>query len=700
MKPEKKQIMWRVKLVNLLMGLLGLLVVGRVIALQAFTDRAEIEALSKQVLKESVIQPVRGDICARDGRILATSVPYYEVAWDPNCDPITDELFDENVDSIAYCLSEILGNTEEYHSERLHNARDNGARYLRLDYSATYDELKQLKEVPIFRKGRFKGGFVYFQRNEREHPFGILAKRTIGTVRQGGRKGVGLEDSFDKQLRGVEGFAVKQKVSGNLWMPINDGNEIEPQDGMDIITTIDIRIQDVAETALESQLRKHDADHGTAVVMEVSTGDILAIANLKKTASGDYFEGFNYAVGEATDPGSTFKLASVMVALEDNVVKPEDLIETGNGVCYYFNHRMVDSHEGGFGTISFQESLEKSSNVGISKVIYDNYKDRQSDFVDRLYRLGLNEKVGVDIRGESQPLISYPGDERWSGISLPQMSIGYEVQITPLQTLAFYNAVANNGVRLKPRLVKALSYRGEVVQEFPIEVQNPSICSKTTLKKVYKMLEGVVLRGTATNLKNDNYTIAGKTGTAQINYGQQNRRQHYMSSFVGYFPAEAPKYSCIVVVHDPRRAGYYGNIVAGPAFREIADKIHAIDPALHAKDSVEHVTDRLPTAKVSDREKLNNALTELDIPHDERELRNCTWVYPEKKDEKLMYYIRDYSNKELVPNVKGMGLSDAIKVLEEHGMVVRATGRGKVVRQSIEPHRPFNEGDVINLVLK
>ncbi len=699
MKPEQKQIMWRIKLVYVVVGLLGLLVFGRVIVLQAFTDRKEIEALSKQVVRESIIEPVRGDICAHDGRILATSVPYYEVGWDPNCDPITDKIFRENIDSLLICLSQILGKETLYYHQKLHNARDKGSRYVQLSYSANYDQLKQLKTCPIFRKGRFKGGFVYFQRNEREHPFGVLAKRTIGTVKQGGRNGVGLEDFFDRELRGVEGFAVKQKVAGNLWMPINDGKEIEPQDGLDLITSIDIRIQDVAETALENQLRKHNADHGSVVVMEVQTGDVLAIANLKKTKNGIYYEAFNYAVGEATDPGSTFKLASVIVALEDNVVSLDDIIETGRGVYYYFNHRMVDSHEGGFGTINFQEAFEKSSNVGISKVIYENYKDRPEHFVDRLFKLGLNQTVGVDIRGEAEPLIRYPGDPKWSGISLPQMAIGYEVQITPLQTLAFYNAVANNGKKLKPRIVKALSYRGEIVKEYPVKVINPSICSKPTIKKVHKMLEGVVLRGTATNLQTDNYRIAGKTGTAQINYGQANKRQHYLSSFVGYFPAEAPKYSCIVTIHDPKQGGYYGNIVAGPVFRAVADKIHAIDPAMKEVDSVTAPEVYIPRVKVSDRQKLDAALDQMKIPHDERELRNCQWVYPVNQDDKLMYYIRDYSNRQLVPNVVGMGLSDAIKVLEEFGLVVRVKGRGKVVRQSIKSGQRLMAADIITIEL-
>ncbi len=699
MKAQKKHIIRRFKLVYFIMFGVGLLVVGKLVALQVFTNKEEIDALSKQVIRESVIEPYRGDIVSRNGRVLATSVPYYEVGWDPNCEGVTETIYDEKVDSLAAELADIFDKPKSYYDRILRNARDEGSRYLRISYKASYDQLKALKKAPIFRRGRFKGGFVYFQRNEREHPFGVLARRTIGTVREGGRRGVGLEDAFDKELRGVKGFAVKQKVAGNLWMPIDDGNQVEPQDGMNLVTTVDIGIQDVAETALERRLRYHDADHGSAVVMEVKTGDVLAIANLKKNKYDNYIEAYNYAVGEATDPGSTFKLASVIVALEDNVIQPDDSIETGNGVKYYYNHRMEDSHEGGFGTITFEQALEKSSNVGISSVIFDNYNSRPEHFVDRIYRLGLNEPLGVSIRGEADPFIRYPGENQWSGLSLPQMSIGYEVQVTPLQTLALYNAVANDGKKLRPRFVKALRYRGKQVKEFPLEVINPSICSENTLKKVRKMLNGVVNEGTATNLKNDNYSIAGKTGTAQINYGQAGVEQHYQASFVGYFPAENPKYTCIVVIHDPKKHGYYGNLVAGPVFREIADRIHAMDPDLHPETRVEAHAVTLPGAKVSDRTKLNAVLDEVNVPHDSRNMRDCDWVYPVHKDNKIMYYIRDYSQEKLVPNVVGMGLSDAIKVLEEHGLRVRVNGRGKVINQYPEAHASFEKGQIIEIVL-
>ncbi|MFP4664057.1 MAG: penicillin-binding protein [Bacteroidales bacterium] len=699
MNPQRKNIIKRFKLIYFIMLGLGMLVVGKLIALQVFTDKEEIESLSKQVIRESVIEPYRGDILSRNGAVLATSVPYYEVGWDPNCEGVTQKLFEENVDSLTHLLSHIFSKPRSHYNELLHKARDNGSRYLRLSYNATYDQLKELQKAPIFRRGRFRGGFVYFQRNEREHPFGILARRTIGTVREGGRKGVGLEDAFDKELRGVKGFAVKQKVAGNLWMPVNDGKEIEPQDGMDLLTTIDVKIQDVAETALERRLRFHDADHGSAVVMKVETGDVLAIANLKKNKHGNYIEAYNYAVGEATDPGSTFKLASVMVALEDNVIQPHDSIETGQGVEYFYKHRMEDSHEDGFGTITFEQALENSSNVGIAKVIFGNYHDRPEQFVDRLFKMGLNEALDVSIRGEADPLIRYPGEDKWSGLSLPQMSIGYEVQMTPLQILAFYNAVANNGRKVKPRFAKGLKYRGDDVKDFPVEILNPSICSKSTLQKVRKMLNGVVTEGTASNLMNDNYSIAGKTGTAQINYGQTGIIQHYQSSFVGYFPADKPKYSCIVTIHGPRRFGYYGNIVAGPVFREIADRIHATDPDMHPAARVEAETRLLPHVKVSDREKLNAVLDNIGIPRDQRNMRDCEWVYPVEKENKIMYYIRDYSQENLVPNVVGMGLSDAIKVLEEHDMKVRIKGRGKVVKQNPAAHQKFQSGQIVEIEL-
>ena len=387
------------------------------------------------------------------------------------------------------------------------------------------------------------------------------------------------EGAFDKELSGKNGVAVKQRLTGGDWITVDGAGSVESKDGNDVITTLDIDLQDVATSALMSQLRKHNADHGCAVLMEVATGDVKAIANLELGSDGDYHETYNYAVGESTEPGSTFKLPSLMAAIEDGVIDTGDIVDTGTGSVKYYNKVIRDTKEDGHGKITVKEVFETSSNVGTSKLIYENYKDHPKDWVNRLYAMKLNQKLDLQIKGEGTPLIRYPGDKLWSGISLPMMSHGYEVQLTPLQILTFYNAVANDGTMMKPRFVTGILRNGSVVKSFTPEVIINSIASRSTIRKAKKMMEGVVERGTAINLRNANYKIAGKTGTAQIARDNKGYRSgntmSYQASFVGYFPAENPLYSCIVVVNAPSNGVYYGNIVAGSVFKEISDKVYA-----------------------------------------------------------------------------------------------------------------------------
>ncbi|PLX09926.1 MAG: peptidoglycan glycosyltransferase [Marinilabiliales bacterium] len=579
-------------------------------------------------------------------------------------------------------------------------ARDNGSRYYRFSYKISYYDFKTMSAFPLLRNGRIKGGFVYQKTFKREKPFGELARRTIGTVASTGRIGVGLEDAYDSDLRGVEGYTVKERIPGNMWMPVEDAQYIEPKDGLDLITTIDIGIQDVAETALEKQLRKHDAEYGTVVVMEVKTGKVVAIANLKKHTEGFYYEERNFAVGNATDPGSTFKLASLIVAIEDGYVTADQMIETGDGTIKYYGRTMRDSHEGGYGTITVQKAFEVSSNVGISKIISENYKSNPSQYVEGLKKLHLDQPVGTVIKGEAIPVIHEPGDPEWSGLSLTQMSIGYELQITPLQILTFYNAIANNGIMVKPIFAEALSYRGEIVKELETEVINPQLCSQTTIAVVKPMLEGVVENGTAKNIKSENYKIAGKTGTAQINYGNDSIPTAYHASFVGYFPAEAPEYSCIVSIYKQRRKGFYGNIVSGPVFKEIADKIYATNPKFHMFTSNFTVTESIPYSKNGNKEETDKVYDWLQISTNYQNMGQTQWVKSNVENHQVKYSPINYSDKTKVPNVINMGLKDALVILESYGLHVHVEGRGKVVRKSPAPNSSFIEGDEITITLK
>jgi cell division protein FtsI (penicillin-binding protein 3) len=501
-------------------------------------------------------------------------------------------------------------------------------------------------------------------------------------------------------MRGVEGVRLMQKLNGNVWMPVHDGNEVEPKDGMDIVTTIDVDIQDVAENALLKQLTRHEARHGTAVLMEVSTGEIKAIVNLQRNSKGEYKESYNYAIGESRAPGSTFKLASIIALLEDGYVDLTDTVDTGTGEIMYYDQRVIDTKP--HGVITVQEVIELSSNVGISKLVTDYYTGKEEKFINRLYEMNLNNSLGIDIKGEGKPEIKYPGDKLWSGVSLPQMSMGYEVRLTPLQTLTLYNAIANNGKMVKPKFVNGLMYHGDWVKSFNTEVLKQSICSRSTLRKVKVMLEGVVERGTARNLRNENYKIAGKTGTAQIadkESGYSDRsRITYQASFVGYFPADNPKYSCIVVVNAPSRI-YYGNLVAGPVFKEIADKVYATNFEMHeglnlaTNENTEEV--KIPYTKNSYKDELKYVLTDLGIMVDDEDV-SSDWVLTTKLDSCVKLSNRSIT-KNLMPNVKGMGVKDALYILENLNLSVELEGRGTILKQSIAPGSRISKGELVVL---
>lgn len=692
----RSDIVWRVGVVYILVVVFAVLIIGRIVDIQMFEGKHWRDKAKAITLKDISIMPDRGDIYASDGRILASSVPYYNIRIDFRADGLSDELFNENVDSLAYHLSNLFKDKPKSSYKReLLNGRAKSYRYYLLKRRVNYNQLQELKEFPIFNLGQFKGGLIVEQENIRIKPHQNLASRTIGELNESGNV-VGLEGAYDEELRGVEGLMLKQKMSNGAWRPIKGAKTIDPKDGKDLITTIDLNIQDVAQNALHRQLKRHDADYGTAILMEVKTGEIKAIANLRKTKSGEYVEDFNYAIAESSEPGSTFKLASMIAALEDGLVSLEDTIDTGKGSYKFYDRTMVDSHDEGYGRISVREVFEKSSNVGVSKIIFKHYKDRPELFIDRLYAMGLNRRLGLKIKGEGYPVIKYPSDKNWYGTTLPWMSIGYEVKITPLQMLTFYNAIANDGKMVKPKFVRAIAYHGKIEQEFPTEVLNPTICSKNTVKKVQSLLEGVVENGTARNLKNDNYKIAGKTGTAQIALGDKGYAQKkYLASFSGYFPADNPKYSCIVVVWGPSRSVYYGNVVAGPVFKEISDKVYASSLYLESADAVAAYQAHTPYSKNGHKNELLHVFNELDISIESDGVVS-DWVVTQSKDSLVQLFNR-YHNNQLVPNVINMGLKDAIYLLENTGLKVRFKGRGSVKSQSIAPGSRVYPGNTINL---
>jgi len=651
------------------------------------------------------IEANRGNILDEDGRKISLSVPSYRIYMDLHAHGLSLGLFNAKIDSLAICLSDFFGDKPaSAYKKDLVNARRNGARYhLVNSRKISYLELQEVKKFPILRQGRNTGGFIPQHYDERRLPFGSLGARTIGKLYGEKSKGgmVGLERAYDNVLKGTNGVSTWKRIAGN-WIP---EEEIPPNDGKDLVTTLDIGLQDLAEQSLRKQLRLHDAHHGVAILMEVETGAVKSMVNLYRSAPGVYIEDhFNYAIGEAVEPGSTFKLASIIAALEDGVVRLTDTIDTGNGAYAYYDRIMRDTHHGGFGKITVREAFEKSSNIGMSRIIFDNYRDNPRRFVNRLYSMGLNKPLGVEIKGEEKPEIRYPNDKLWSGVTLPWMSIGYEVKMTPLQTLAFYNAVANNGKMMRPMFVKSISQHGRELKTFDPVVLNPSICSVATLEKVQQLLKGVVERGTAQNIRNNTYKIAGKTGTAQVARGSSGYRGkdgvEYMASFVGYFPADQPMYSCIVAVNSPSNNVYYGNVVAGSVFREIADRVYALSyDKLPDEAARPKVTEGVyPYSKGGPVDELSLIFDELGIPVQDKEL-NSEWASTKALEHKVHLRSKIIPTA-IVPSVKGMGAKDAVAVLENRGLKVAISGVGKVERQSVSAGEPIKKGSTIVIYLQ
>ena len=694
----KRDILVRASLVYILMLVLGLLIFGKALHLQFF-EKEKWAQEENSTVRHKVIEPNRGNIYSSDGRLLAVDVPFYEIRMDFRSESFTNEIFDSGVDELSRSLSKLFGDRHwSTYKRELVRARESGNRYFLVKRNVTYTQLQKVKEFPIYNLGTYKGGVIYVQQNKRVRPYGMLAARTVGYTMSGDlRSVVGIEGAYEDELKGVEGYRLMRKIRGDIWMPINDANEIEPQDGFDIVTTIDVDLQDVAENALHTELLRHGADHGSVVLMEVKTGKVRAIANLARNESGEYGESYNFAIGESTEPGSTFKLASMIALLEDGYVRPDDIVDVGNGRTYYYGQKLEDSGDEGLGEITVQRAFEASSNVGISMLVNENYKNDPEQFVDRLYEMGLNRKLGIAIRGEGKPDIKYTDSELWSGLSLPWMSIGYEVHMTPLQILAFYNAIANNGKMIKPMFVEEMRSHGKTVKRFQTEVLNNHICSRETLEQIRVMMEGVVENGTARNLSNSHYRIAGKTGTAQVSLSKEGyTKSLYQASFAGYFPADNPKYSCIVVVNAPSKHIYYGNLVAGPIFREVTDRIYVREYEMHGQ-AVELAEKevQVPYSKSGAWRELESTFRYLDLPMEELNIQTG-WVSTRSTPEGMVIYPREIPDA-LVPNVVDMGLKDALYLLESRGARVVVNGRGTVRGQSVQAGSRLSKGMEITL---
>ena len=653
-----KKIMNRFYFVICFMIIFSFVLMGKLIYIQVVEGEKYKIIASNQTVKNVVLQPSRGNIYSEYGSLMATSVAQYEVRWDSKVP--SNSLYNNNKEKLAKDLSLILQTPYAKLYESLENARENNNRYMLIAKNLSYSKLKKIRSLPIFNLPSFKGGLIVEQQIKREHPLGKIAERTIGYEQKslnGNYFRVGIEGAFGTYLRGEEGRRLKQRIANGQWKPINDVNEKEPTQGHDVYTTINLNIQDITHSALLEQLEKYKADHGTAVVMETKTGKIRAIVNLGRTSKGTYYEKLNYAVGELNEPGSTFKLISMIAALEDKAIDLEDLVDTGNGeITFYNKYKVRDVKKGGYGLIPASKVFELSSNVGMVNIVHNYYKDDPSKFVNRLYNMGVNKPLGVSIKGEPKPKIPYPSDKDWDGLDLPWMAYGYGLSMTPLQILSFYNAIANDGELLRPQFIEKITTAGEKPQKvFKKEIINPSICSEETLIKIKSMLFNVVDKkwGTANQIKDSLFNVAGKTGTCQLDYTKEEVQ--YISSFVGYFPAENPTYSCIVVIHRPDKSlGYYGSTVAAPVFKKIAKKIYISTP----KNIIIKPSEIRLSLNKAQNDKINNIE---------------------------------------IPDLVGKTSIDAISIVEKLGLNFKIVGNGRVVKQSIKPGTKIKVGQLIVL---
>ncbi len=651
MAATDKSILKRLYIVAALLVLFAGAVLFKLVSIQ-IVDGEKYKALAETRTSHIfTIEPNRGNLYSDDGSLLATSVSKYTIRFDAVT--VNDIDFKQNIKPLSDALAKQFGNTSSHYQQIFRKAKENKNRYALIVRNLDYSDYMAVKTFPLFNKGAYKGGLIIEQKTKREHPLGKIAERSVGYERvdeNGYRTRVGMEGAFGEYLRGIEGKRAKQKIAKGLWKPIGNDNIIEPKDGYDVYSTIDINIQDIAHHALLKQLELYKADHGTVIVMEVKTGEVKAIANLGQTAGGKYYERLNYAIGESHEPGSTFKLMNLVAALEDKVVDTSTVIDTEKGSWKIYKHWVKDTKRGGHGKISVAKAFEVSSNVAFAKMINNGYKNDPEKYVNRLMSMGIHKELGLPVRGEGKPVLRYPGDKGWSGLSLAQMAYGYEVSMTPLQTLAFYNAIANDGEMVKPRLLKEVKEWDKTIEKFDKKVLNPAICSQETVKKVQKILKDVVEseHGTGHGMYSKNFSMAGKTGTTQTNYVSKDKNKYeYISSFAGYFPADNPKYSCIVVIHKPDKSvGYYGADVSGPVFKSVAQKVYATSP-LTSEVDVKHVL-----------------IASTDASY-QNYYKNAQQIYAQ------------------VPNVKGMSGMDAVAILENLGIEVEVKGNGTVKRQSI-----------------
>ena len=709
MAPLSKKIVTRYSFIILVMVLVGLAIVVKAGVIM-FAERQYWHDVADRFVKEEVpLIPNRGNIISSDGQLMASSLPEYKIYMDFKAGgEVKDSLLMLYMDSICDGLHQIFPDKSkaEFKSHILKGRKKGSRNYLLYPKRISYIQFKEAKRLPVFNLSKYRGGFHEQAFNRRKKPFGSLAMRTLGDMYSDVTLGAknGLELQYDSVLKGKEGVSHRQKVM-NKYLNITD---IPPVDGCDIITTIDVGMQDIAEKALVDQLKEINGNVGVAIIMEVKTGEVKAIVNMTKGNDGIFREVKNNAVSDMMEPGSTFKTASIMVALEDGYITPDQLVDTKNGV-YMMHGRPMKDHNwtrGGYGVIDITKVLMVSSNIGVSRVIDENYQNQPEKFVEGLYKLGLATPLNLDIPGAAhKPNIRKPTKENWYKTALPWMSIGYETQVPPMNTLAFYNAIANNGVMVKPKFVKSIVKDGQVIEEIPTEVLNPAIASPKTIEQIQTILEKVVSEGLGKPAGSKQFHVSGKTGTAQVSKGSggyKNGTMQYLVSFCGYFPSEAPKYSCIVAI---QKSGLpaSGGLMAGSVFSEIAERVyakHLAQDLKEAKDSTAILTPDVKHGNMASAQYILDAIDIETVTTERYDKNKPSWGnVTHNPNQNITLASNEVSDKK-VPRVIGMGAKDAVYLLESLGLRVYLSGMGKVKSQSIPPGNTLQKGKTIQLKLQ
>ena len=706
MPVNKKSIMTRYLLITLVMALTGVIIIIKA-GITMFAERDYWQAVADRFKKENVIvKPNRGNIISSDGKLMASSLPEYQIYMDFQAGgEKKDTMMINHMDEICEGLHKIFPDksAKEFKQHLLKGRKKKSRNYLIYPKRVSYIQYKEAKRLPVFNLTKYKGGFHELAFNQRKQPFGSLATRTLGRVFAAKDSAVnGLELSFDSILKGRNGITHRQKVM-NKYLNITD---VPPVDGCDIITTIDVGMQDIAEKALVDKLKEIDANVGVALLMEVSTGEVKAIVNMTKCSDGVYREIKNNAISDMMEPGSVFKTAALMVGLEDGVISLDDGVDTGNGVMMMHGRPMKDHNwrRGGYQYLTLPQILMYSSNIGVSYLIDKHYFDNPDKFVDGIYRIGINEPLHLQIPGEGTPNIRRPKDGRWSKTALAWMSIGYETQIPPMNVLTFYNAIANNGVMVRPKFVKAIARNGEILKEYPTEIMNPAICSPKTLKIIQDMLEMVVSKGLGKSAGSKQFHVSGKTGTAQVSQGAKGYKSgqvNYLLSFAGYFPSETPQYSCMVAIQKsgtPASSGWSAQV-----FSKIAERVYAKNLTNNLANAIDSNSVVIPNVKAGDVNKSKYILDALKIQNQPQftlaKSDKPIWGSAQVSPNAVILSHRDIL-RDFVPSVIGMGAKDAVYLLESKGLRVNLSGVGKVRSQSISQGTLVRKGQTIGLILK